>query len=274
MPSVKPNRRQAGISQVARRDIHAVRPASLEKGGAVSRVAGKVQVSVARYLRTPPCGAIRKGLDLAYSNCLRSQSESRSTVVIGNCDLGPITVVPHRAKAGLFERPSILFRPHCPPMHGILVEPPGTAPGSEPSITGAFIAIVPVARNRLKIGRLTGGCKGADAALRRIPPCGLTGAVVRCATRIVTHGCAGLFAQAIRLPPCERRARMSGRAAAGPSDQAQKPALICSNSFTILSRSAGSSGVWARSVPSTGSTKAAFRSSGGIFDIDTVSVVA
>lgn len=54
----------------------------------------------------------------------------------------------------------------------------------------------------------------------------------------------------------------------------QKPALICSNSFTMRSRSAGSSGVWARSVPCTGSTKAAFRSSSGIFDIDTVSVVA
>ena len=59
---------------------------------------------------------------------------------------GPITAVPHRAKADTFTRPSILFRPHtcrqklfCP----VLVEPPGTAPGSGPFIARAFIAIVP-----------------------------------------------------------------------------------------------------------------------------------
>ena len=75
---------------------------------------GKVQVSVARYLRTPPYAAKRKGLSFGYPSCLRSQSD-RSTVVVGNCTFGPITVVPHRAKAGLFRRSSILFRPHPPP---------------------------------------------------------------------------------------------------------------------------------------------------------------
>jgi len=49
----------------------------------------------------------------------------------------------YRVKAGLFRRPSILFRPLTPAMPGGMVEPPGTAPGSEPFITGAFITIVP-----------------------------------------------------------------------------------------------------------------------------------
>ena len=39
------------------------------------------------------------------------------------------------------------------------MESPGTAPGSEPRITGAFIAIFPVARNRLNIGVRWGLCK-------------------------------------------------------------------------------------------------------------------
>lgn len=43
-----------------------------------------------------------------------------------------------------FTRPSILFRPHesLPEREG-MVEPPGTAPGSEPLIACPFIAIVP-----------------------------------------------------------------------------------------------------------------------------------
>ena len=40
-----------------------------------------------------------------------------------------------------------------------MVEPPGTAPGSEPIITGAFIAIVGVAPDRVNIGGLGAGCK-------------------------------------------------------------------------------------------------------------------
>jgi hypothetical protein len=39
------------------------------------------------------------------------------------------------------------------------VESPGTAPGSEPRITGAFIAIVPVARNKANIGAGWMRCK-------------------------------------------------------------------------------------------------------------------
>ena len=37
-------------------------------------------------------------------------------------------------------------------MNRVLVEPPGTAPGSDPSIMGAFITIVRVAPDNLNIG--------------------------------------------------------------------------------------------------------------------------
>jgi len=63
-------------------------------------------------------------------------------LVLATVQIGPITVVPHRAKAFPFTRPSILFRP-LDPLTRMLVEPPGTAPGSDPLIMGAFIAIVP-----------------------------------------------------------------------------------------------------------------------------------
>jgi len=55
----------------------------------------------------------------------------------------PITVVSHRDKANTFRRSSILFRPQIPPTTGDMVEPPGTAPGSDPLITSAFMSIVP-----------------------------------------------------------------------------------------------------------------------------------
>ncbi len=99
-----------------------------------------------------------KGLRFGIASRLRGQRH-RSTVVVGNCDHGPITVVPHRAKAGLFGRSSILFRPHPPATNGVLVEPPGTAPGSEPIITGAFIAIVGVAPDS---GQYRGQGRGAQ----------------------------------------------------------------------------------------------------------------
>ena len=72
-------------------------------------------------------------------------------------------MVPHRAKAGLFGRSSILFRPHSPRNEReSLVESPGTAPGSEPIITGAFIAIVGVAPD-------TAQYRGSGAGGARVP---------------------------------------------------------------------------------------------------------
>ena len=75
--------------------------------------AGKVQVSVARYLRTPPYAAKRKGLVFDTSNCLRSQSH-RSTVVICNCTCGPITVVPTEQKLASLDVRRSYFDPILP----------------------------------------------------------------------------------------------------------------------------------------------------------------
>ncbi len=41
-----------------------------------------------------------------------------------------------------------------------MVEPPGTAPGSDPVIPCAFMSIVRANPNRLNIGAGRGGCKG------------------------------------------------------------------------------------------------------------------
>ena len=70
----------------------------------------------------------------------------------------PITVVSHRAKANPFRRPSILFQPHLSPNEGGLVELPGTAPGSDPLITRAFMSIVP--KDTLNICLIHGDVKG------------------------------------------------------------------------------------------------------------------
>jgi hypothetical protein len=48
------------------------------------------------------------------------------------------------------------------------VEPPGTAPGSEPIITGAFIAIVGVAPDIFNIGLAAGGRKGRSLWLSTV----------------------------------------------------------------------------------------------------------
>jgi len=64
-----------------------------------------------------------------------------------------------RAKANVFGRPSILFRPHqlLPRVKADkeekMVEPPGTAPGSGPVITRAFIAIVRKDRRYIGMNR-------------------------------------------------------------------------------------------------------------------------
>ena len=65
----------------------------------------------------------------------------------------PITVADSRDKANTFRRSSILFQP---PM--VLVELPGTAPGSDPLITRAFMSIVP--KDRLNICLIHGDVKG------------------------------------------------------------------------------------------------------------------
>ena len=51
--------------------------------------------------------------------------------------------IPNRMKANFFRRLSILFRPHQKhtEINVFMVEPPGTAPGSSPLMTSAFIII-------------------------------------------------------------------------------------------------------------------------------------
>ena len=83
----------------------------------------KVGASVARCPRTPPDAAKTSGLQIGLSNRLRGLS-NRSIVVVGNYCSGPITVEPCRAKA----RP---LRPRRSYFAPIMVEAPGTAPGSE-----------------------------------------------------------------------------------------------------------------------------------------------
>ena len=94
------------------------------------------------------------------------------------------------------------------------MEPPGTAPGSDPLITGAFIAIVRANPNALDIGAMGAGCKAAQKQKARTVP-GLS----------------------------------SDFRAIGD----QKPALIASNSSIILVRNSVGTGVWAKSVVATGS---------------------
>ena len=92
----------------------------------------KVEVSVARYLRTPPAGANRQGLIRDYRAALSSET-CLSIVVVGNYKFSPITVVQCRAK----ERSLHLRRSYFAPIRSryagqrLLVEAPGTAPGSE-----------------------------------------------------------------------------------------------------------------------------------------------
>lgn len=128
----------------------------------------EVQDSVARLLRAPPCAARHKELGFGYPNCLRSQGD-RSTVVVGNCtfctDNGGRS--PGQGKP-LWTFVDPVSAP-CAPNEGFLVEPPGTAPGSDPLITSAFMSIVPKRerpRYRRKRGRDQGG---VSAALRRDP---------------------------------------------------------------------------------------------------------
>ena len=72
----------------------------------------------------------RQDFKIGLSNRLRGLS-NRSIVVVGNYCSGPITVEPYRAKA----RP---LRPRRSCFAPVMVEAPGTAPGSEWFITTAI----------------------------------------------------------------------------------------------------------------------------------------
>ena len=120
---------------------------------------GKVQVSVARYLRTPPYAAKRKDLVSATRTAYAARAIAGARLLLATVLCGPITVAPRRDKANSFRRSSILFRPQGPPIRE-MVESPGTAPGSDPIITSAFMSIDRANPNATNIGRADGCGKG------------------------------------------------------------------------------------------------------------------
>ena len=63
-------------------------------------------------------------------------------IIVSICKIGPISVVPCRAKVMPLPRTSILFRPHKPLNQRLfMVEAPGTAPGPLRLFHKTFIAI-------------------------------------------------------------------------------------------------------------------------------------
>ena len=106
------------------------------------------------------------------SDCLRSHQFAFSKIVVCNYLLWASNGA-QPSESLVFTRPSILFRPHQEQAaeNLLLVEPPGTAPGSEPLITRAFIAIV---RRPLQYRGRRRAMKGAKAvrALTTGKPCG------------------------------------------------------------------------------------------------------
>ena len=102
----------------------------------------EVEASVARCLRTPPEGATPQGLFRDYRTALSSET-CLNIVVICNYRFSPITVVQCREKARSLHPRRSYFAPirsccikHVAPQQ-LVVEAPGTAPGSEWLITSA-----------------------------------------------------------------------------------------------------------------------------------------
>ena len=97
-----------------------------------------MEVSVARYLRTPPEGANPQGLIRDYRAALRSET-CLSIVVVGNYKISPITVVQCREKVRSLRPRRSCFAPISSRSAKLrfLVEAPGTAPGSEWFISSA-----------------------------------------------------------------------------------------------------------------------------------------
>ena len=87
-------------------------------------------------------GANPSGLDFRYSRRLSGEGK-RSIVVVGNYMFGPITAEPYRAKVHPLRPRRSYFAP-------MMVEAPGTAPGSAGFITMAIYRhsrIAPTGRN-------------------------------------------------------------------------------------------------------------------------------
>ena len=107
---------------------------SMRRAGPCAAGAGKVQASVARCLRTPPYAARRKGLVSATRAAYAARAIAGARLSFATVRFGPITVVPHRDKANLFRRSSILFRPRTPETNGWN----GGAAGYRPRVRAAY----------------------------------------------------------------------------------------------------------------------------------------
>ena len=140
------------------------------------------------------------------------------------------------------------------------MESPGTAPGSEPFIMGAFIAIVRVAPDRMNIGARDGLRKGQWGV------CARYAGQMR---GVMTQN--GGFAGSPRgtfhcASGTKKRPKRGARGGfqRGVLSADQKPDLIISNSLSMRSRIWVGIGVCARSVVSIGFTSAATNCSIGI----------
>ena len=181
---------------------------------------------------------------------------------------------------------------------GFLVESPGTAPGSDPLITCAFITIVRFDPDRTNIGGPGGDRKGAEhGGARAVRAATRAKTPIFAASRIAairmnrTHAAATgkpqfsclnhLYQQHYQALPSARSpvrkktpGVFPGRLSILTPTGSQKPDLIFWNSATIRSRSFWSSGVCASKVVVTGSTSWATSSSCGIAFSPTVLVDA
>ena len=95
------------------------------------------------------------GLQIGFSNRLRGLS-NRSIVVVGNYTFGPITADTMPSERTTFTPSSILFRPHhqrpASKAGPLMVEAPGTAPGSERFIATAIYRHIRLAPAPINIG--------------------------------------------------------------------------------------------------------------------------
>ena len=109
----------------------------------------EMQVSVARYLRTPPYAARRKDLVSATRTAYAARAIAGARLSFAIVLFSPVTVADSRDKANPFRRSSILFRPHDPQTKDV-----GGAAGYRPRVRSAYYERVYVhspRRNTLEV---------------------------------------------------------------------------------------------------------------------------
>ena len=124
-----------------------------------------MQVSVARYLRTPPNAAKREELKFSILRTAYAASAIGALLSFATSLNVPITVVTHRNKANPFRRSSILFRPHGPQMRDV-----GGDAGYRPRVRSAYYERVYVhsPEGHPIYGRFYVVCQGASGGFTRL----------------------------------------------------------------------------------------------------------